>query len=95
LNARPLADRILVKRVAEVEKTKTGLFIPEQLREKPQEGIVAAIGDGKTFDNGTTAKPKLAIGNRILFGKFSGSDIVIEGEEYLILREDEVLVVLY
>ncbi|MEE8218718.1 MAG: co-chaperone GroES [Vicinamibacteria bacterium] len=90
---RPLHDRLLVKRIEEEETVKGGIIIPDTAKEKPQEGKVIAVGNGKTLDNGTKVELDVKAGNKILFGKYSGTDIKIDGEEYLILREDEVLAV--
>jgi chaperonin GroES len=87
----PLHDRILVRRVEEEEKTRGGLIIPETAKEKPQEGEVLAVGKGKIKEDGKVLPLDVKPGDRILFGKYSGSDIVLEGEEYLIMREEEVL----
>ena len=87
----PLHDRILVRRVEEKEKTRGGLIIPETAKEKPQEGEVLAVGRGKIKEDGKVLPLDVKRGDRILFGKYSGSDIVLEGEEYLIMREEEVL----
>ena len=94
MKIRPLHDRILVKRIEEKETLKSGIIIPDTAKEKPQEGLVVAVGNGKILDNGTKVTLDVKEGDRILFGKYSGSDIKIEGEEYLILREDEVLGIL-
>ena len=91
---RPLQDRVIVKRVKEEEKTKGGIIIPDTAKEKPIEGRVVAVGNGKVLENGNTRKPELKAGDRILFGKYSGTEIKIEGEEHVILREEEVLGVL-
>jgi chaperonin GroES len=91
MNIRPLHDRILVKRVAEEEKTKGGIIIPDTAKEKPIEGKVVAVGNGKILEDGTVRALEVKKGDRILFGKYSGTEIKIEGEEHLILREDEVL----
>ena len=90
---RPLHDRLLVKRIEEEETVKGGIIIPDTAKEKPQEGKVIAVGNGKTLDHGTKVELDVKAGNKILFGKYSGTDIKIDGEEYLILREDEVLAV--
>jgi chaperonin GroES len=90
---RPLHDRLLVKRIEEAETVKGGIIIPDTAKEKPQEGEVIAVGNGKTLDNGTKVKLDVKAGDKVLFGKYSGTDIKIDGEEYLILREDEVLAV--
>ena len=94
MKVRPLHDRILVKRIEEKETVKGGIIIPDTAKEKPQEGLVVAVGNGKILDNGTKVNLEVKEGDHILFGKYSGSDIKIEGEEYLILREDEVLGIL-
>lgn len=88
---RPLSDRILVKRIEVEEKSAGGIIIPESAKEKPQEAEVVAVGNGKRLDNGSLAAPEVAVGDRVLFGKYSGNEIKIDGEEHLILREDEVL----
>ena len=94
MKVRPLHDRILVKRIEEKETLKGGIIIPDTAKEKPQEGLVVAVGNGKILNNGTKVNLDVKEGDHILFGKYSGSDIKIEGEEYLILREDEVLGIL-
>ncbi len=95
MNIRPLHDRIVVKRIEEsAEKTASGLYIPDSAKEKPQEGEVIAVGNGKRNDKGELIALDVKAGDRILFGKYSGSDIKIDGNEYLIMREDEVLGVL-
>jgi chaperonin GroES len=91
---RPLHDRVLVKRLEAEETMRGGLFIPDTAKEKPQQARVEAVGDGKILEDGTRVPVDVKEGDRILFGKYSGSDIKIEGEEYLILREDEILAVL-
>ena len=91
---RPLQDRVIVKRIAEEEKTKGGIIIPDTAKEKPQEGIVVAVGPGKVADTGSRVTPEVKAGDRILFGKYSGTEIKIEGEEHLILREDDILAVI-
>ena len=95
MNIRPLHDRIVVKRIDEsADKTASGLFIPDSAKEKPQEGEVVAVGNGKRGDDGKIQPLELKAGDRILFGKYSGSDIKLDGIEYMIMREDEVLGVL-
>ena len=94
MKIRPLYDRIVVKRVEEETKTAGGLIIPDSAKEKPQEGEVVSVGQGKRNDAGTLIPLDLKAGDRILFGKYSGSDIKIDGQEYMIMREDEVLGVL-
>jgi len=94
MKIRPLQDRVIVKRVEEEQKTKGGIIIPDSAKEKPQEGEVVAVGSGKVLDSGTKQELDVKVGDKILFGKYSGTDIKIDGEEMLILREDEVLAVL-
>src|SRR5688572_29751311 len=88
---RPLQDRILIRRVTSEEKTAGGIIIPDTAKEKPQEGEVVAVGTGKRLEDGKVHPLDVKAGDRILFGKYSGSEIKIDGEEHLILREDEVL----
>ena len=91
---RPLHDRLLVRRIEEKETAKGGIIIPDTAKEKPQEGEVLAVGNGKILENGTKIALDVKVGDKILFGKYTGTDIKIDGEEVLILREDEVLAVL-
>ena len=93
MNVRPLHDRLLVKRIEEKETVKGGIIIPDTAKEKPQEGQVLAVGNGKILENGTKVPLDVKVGDKILFGKYSGTDIKIDGEEVLILREDEVLAI--
>ena len=90
----PLHDRILVRRVEEAETTRGGIIIPDSAKEKPQQAEVVSVGSGKLLEDGQRAAPDVKAGDKILFGKYSGSDIKIDGQEYLILREDEILGVL-
>jgi chaperonin GroES len=94
MKVRPLHDRILVRRIEGEEKTKGGLIIPDTAKEKPQEGKVIAVGKGKVNDDGELRPLDVHKGDRILFGKYSGTEIQLEGEEHLIIREDDVLAVL-
>ena len=94
MNLRPLHDRVLVRRLEEKESMRGGIIIPDSAKEKPQQAEVVALGNGKLLDDGQRVELDVKSGDRILFGKYSGSDIRIEGEEYLILREDEILGVL-
>jgi chaperonin GroES len=94
MSIRPLYDRIVVRRVEEKEAKHGTLFIPDSAKEKPQEGEVVAVGQGKRLENGKTAALDVKAGDRILFGKYSGSEIKLDGEELLIMREDEVLGIL-
>ena len=94
MKVRPLHDRLLVRRIEEKETVKGGIIIPDSAKEKPQEGEVLAVGNGKILENGTKVVLDVKVGDKILFGKYTGTDIKIDGEEVLILREDEVLAVL-
>lgn len=88
---RPLNDRIIVRRVEDQEQMRGGLYIPDTAKEKPQEGEVIAVGNGKLLDNGTRIAIDIKAGDKVLFGKYAGTEIKLDGEEYLILREDDVL----
>ena len=94
MNMRPLHDRVVVKRIEQQEQKQGSLYIPDSAKEKPQEGEVIAAGKGKRDDKGEVHALDVKAGDRILFGKYSGSDIKMDGQEYLIMREDEILVVL-
>ena len=94
MQLRPLYDRLVIKRIEEKETIKGGIIIPDSAKEKPQEGEVVAAGKGKRLDDGKLVPLDVQVGDRILFGKYSGSDIKLNGDEFLILREDEVLGVL-
>ncbi len=94
MKIRPLYDRILAKRLAEKDKTSGGLFIPDNAKEKPLEALVISVGSGKLLENGQTQTLSVKAGDKVLIGKYSGSDVKINGEEHIILREDDVLAVL-
>jgi chaperonin GroES len=94
MQIRPLHDRILAKRLAEQEKTAGGLFIPDTAKEKPLEAEVIAVGNGKVLDDGSVRALDVKKGDKILIGKYSGSEVKIDGEEHIILREEDVLAVL-
>jgi chaperonin GroES len=94
MKVRPLHDRILLKRIDEKESVKGGIIIPDTAKEKPQEAVVVAVGNGKILENGTKLPLDVKEGDHVLFGKYSGSEIKVDGEEYLIVREDEVLGIL-
>jgi chaperonin GroES len=94
MNIRPLYDRIVVKRVEEKETIQGGIIIPDSAKEKPQEGEVVAVGQGKRLDSGKVVALDVKAGDRILFGKYSGNEIKLDGEEYVIMREDEVFGIL-
>ena len=94
MNIRPLYDRLVVKRIEETERMQGGLHIPDSAKEKPQEGEVVAAGKGKRLEDGKLVPLDVQVGDRILFGKYSGSEIKVDGQEYLIMREDDVLGIL-
>jgi chaperonin GroES len=94
MQIRPLYDRLVVRRIEQKETIQSGIIIPDTAKEKPQEGEIVAAGRGKRLEDGTVVSLDVKVGDRILFGKYGGNDIKIDGEEYLILREDEVLGVL-
>ena len=88
---KPLQDRVIVRRIEEKEQVRGGIIIPDTAKEKPQEGEVIAVGNGKLLDSGIRIEPGVKAGDKVLFGKYSGTEIKLDGEEYLILREDEIL----
>jgi len=94
MKVKPLQDRVLIKRVEAESKTKGGIISPDTAEEKPQEGLVVAVGPGKVTENGTRVACEVKAGDRILFGKYSGTEIKVDGVEHLILREDDILAVL-
>ncbi|HWP57303.1 MAG TPA: co-chaperone GroES [Candidatus Acidoferrales bacterium] len=91
MKIRPLQDRVIVKRIAEEEKSSGGIIIPDTAKEKPQEGKVVAVGKGKLDEDGKLIPPEVKVNDRVLFGKYSGTEVNIEGEEHLILREEDIL----
>lgn len=91
MKIKPLQDRILVKRLDGEEKTAGGIIIPDNAKEKPLEGKVVSVGNGKVLDNGSLRKPEVKVGDKILFGKYSGTEVKIDGTEHLILKEDDIL----
>ncbi|OPY08365.1 MAG: 10 kDa chaperonin [Syntrophaceae bacterium PtaB.Bin095] len=91
MKIRPLQDRVIVKRVEEEEKTKGGIIIPDTAKEKPMEGLVIAVGKGKTTEDGNLVKPDVKAGDRILFSKYAGTEVKIDGVEHLIMREEDIL----
>jgi chaperonin GroES len=91
---KPLQDRVVIKRLEEQEKTKGGIIIPDAAKEKPQEGRVVAVGSGKMTEKGARMVPEVKKGDKILFGKYSGTEIKVDGEEHLILREDDILAII-
>jgi chaperonin GroES len=94
MKIRPLADRVVVKRTKEEEKTKGGIIIPDSAKEKPVEGLVIAVGNGKALKDGKVRPLDVKEGDRVLFGKYSGTEVKLDGEEHVILREDDLLAVL-
>jgi chaperonin GroES len=94
MKVRPLHDRLVVRRIEEKETVKGGIIIPDTAKEKPVEGEVIAVGNGKVLDSGAKVPMDVKAGDKVLFGKYSGTDIKVDGQEYLILREDEVLAVI-
>jgi chaperonin GroES len=94
MKIRPLGDRILVKRIKEEDKTKGGIFIPDTAKEKPQEGKIVAVGKGKITEAGKLVAPEVKAGDTVLFGKYSGSEVKLDGEEHMIMREEDLLGVL-
>jgi len=91
---RPLSDRVLVKRVDSESKSAGGIVIPDSAQEKPMMGEVIAVGNGKVLDSGQTRKPDVAVGDRILFGKYSGTEVKIDGEQYLMMKEEDIMAIL-
>lgn len=94
MNIKPLGDRVLVKSSEELQKTKGGIVLPDTAKEKPQEGKIAAVGQGKKTDDGKVVALSVKVGDKVLYGKYSGTEITVEGEEYLIIKEDDILAIL-
>ncbi|MFH0940844.1 MAG: co-chaperone GroES [Candidatus Omnitrophota bacterium] len=95
MNYQPLGDRIVIKPLDPETKTKGGIVLPDTVKEKPQEGKVVAVGKGKILDNGTVQKPEVAVGDIVLYGKYSGTEVTTkDGEEYLIVREEDILAII-
>lgn len=94
MKVKPLHDRVIVKRIEEEEKTKGGIIIPDTAKEKPVEGKVVAVGDGKLLENGKKQPMAVKKGDRVLFGKYAGTEIKLEGEEHIIMREDDIIAVI-
>lgn len=90
-NIRPLGDRIVIRRLSEEEKTAGGIIIPDTAKEKPQEGEVIAVGNGKILDNGSLHKPDVKKGDKILFSKYAGTEVRVDGDDLLVVREDDIL----
>ncbi len=93
MNLKPLGDRVVVKVMEAEEKTSSGIVLPDTAKEKPQQGEVKAVGSGKMLDNGSKVEPEIKVGDKVLFSKFAGTDVKVEGEDYLILRQDDVLAI--
>jgi len=94
MKVKPLHDRVIVKRVEEEAKTKGGIIIPDTAKEKPVEGVVLAVGDGKVADDGKKIALEVKTGDKVLFGKYAGTEIQIDGEEHLIMREDDIIAII-
>jgi len=94
MKLQPLGDRVVIRPAPAEEKTKGGLYIPDTGKEKPQHGEVVAVGEGKTSENGTLIKPQVKVGQKVLYGKYSGTEVSIDGEEYLIMRESDIFAIL-
>lgn len=93
LKLKPVGDRVIAQRIGSVEKTKSGLYVPDAAQEKPQEGKVIAVGSGRMLKNGKTVPPSVKPGDRIIFGKYSGSEIKVDDKEYVFLSEDDILAI--
>ena len=93
MNIKPLADRVVVKPLEAVEKTKGGLYVPDTAKEKPQEGEIVAVGAGRMTEDGKQIKMEVKVGNKVLYGKYSGTEVAVDGEEYLIMRESDILAI--
>ena len=94
ISIKPLADRVIVAPAAAEEKTKSGIIIPDTAKEKPQRGEVVAVGEGKVSEQGSLMKPQVKVGDQVLYGKYAGTEISVEGSDYLIMRESDILAVL-
>ncbi len=94
MNLKPLADRVVVKVLEAEEKTSSGIVLPDKAKEKPQEGEVKAVGTGKVLDNGTKLEMEVKVGDKVIFSRYAGTDVKVDGEEYLILRQDDILALL-
>jgi chaperonin GroES len=92
-NVKPLADRVVVKPLEDAEQMRGGLYIPDTAKEKPSQGEIVAVGPGKVSDDGTRLEMDVSVGDKVLYGKYSGTDVTLDGEEYLILRESDILAI--
>jgi len=93
INLKPLADRVILKPSEAEEKTKGGIILPDTAKEKPIEGTIVAVGPGKIGDDGKTVKPEVKVGDKVLYGKYSGTEVTVDGEEYLIMRESDIFAI--
>ncbi|MGM0652442.1 MAG: co-chaperone GroES [Bacillota bacterium] len=91
MNLKPLADRVVVKVLEPEEKTASGIVLPDKAKEKPQEGEVVAVGTGKVLDNGTKLEMEVKVGDKVIFSRYAGTEVKVDGEEYLIMRQDDIL----
>jgi chaperonin GroES len=94
LNLRPLGERVIVRALPQEERTKSGIYLPDTAKEKPQQGEVVAVGNGKVTDDGKTIPMNVKAGDKVLYGKYSGTEVKLEGEEFLIIKESEILAIL-
>lgn len=94
MNIKPLSDRVVIKPLEAVEKTEGGIYLPDTAKEKPQQGEIVAVGPGKIADNGQLVKPSVKKGDKVLYGKYSGTEITVEGQEYLFVRESDILAII-
>ncbi|WP_199688389.1 co-chaperone GroES [Pontibacter oryzae] len=94
INIKPLADRVIVAPAAAEEKTKSGIIIPDTAKEKPQRGEIVAVGEGKVSEQGALMKPQVSVGDTVLYGKYAGTEISVDGNDYLIMRESDILAIL-
>ena len=94
MKIKPLSDRVVVKPLEATEKTQGGIYLPDTAKEKPQQGKIVAVGPGRVADNGELIKPSIKVGDKVLYGKYSGTEITIEGEEYLFVRESDILAII-
>ena len=94
MKIKPLADRVVIKPLESIEKTKGGIYVPDTAKEKPQEGKVMAVGTGRTTEDGKVVKLDLKVGDKVLYGKYAGTEVTVDGEEYLIVRESDVLAII-
>ncbi|MBN9415715.1 co-chaperone GroES [bacterium SCN 62-11] len=94
MNLRPLGERVIVRALPQEERTKSGIYLPDTAKEKPQQGEVVAVGNGKVTDDGKTIPMNVKAGDKVLYGKYSGTEVKLEGEEFLIIKESEILAIL-